>query len=177
MGMDFKRWVLLSAFVVVACGTASAQRINDPYRDPAMQAMKGKWVAYLPISLGFGMANAPQGGVTKMTADRYGMKFTKQDPNWNTDAMAQAFTTLIAEKPDIIVTQNPDIQSLARLLKQANAAGIYVIQVNMQGAYQTDAFVGPDFIGIGEEEGRIVSRACGTGSGRRAESRRRCRAS
>lgn len=97
------------------------------------------------------------------------MKFTKQDPNWNTDAMAQAFTTLIAEHPDVIVTQNPDIQSLARLLKQANEAGIYVIQVNMQGAYQTDAFVGPDFIGIGEEEGRIVSKSCGPGSGKSGE--------
>jgi ABC-type sugar transport system substrate-binding protein len=62
--------------------------------------------------------------------------------------MAQALTNLIAQKPDVIVTQNPDLQSLARLLKQANAQGICVIQVNMQGAVQTDAFVGPDLIGV-----------------------------
>lgn len=55
--MDIKRLVLLAAFVVVACSTASAQ-IKDPYRDAALKAMKGKWVAYLPISLGFDMANA-----------------------------------------------------------------------------------------------------------------------
>ena len=53
----------------------------------------------------------------KQEADRYGMKFTSQDPNWSTDAMAQGMTSLIAEHPDVIVTQNPDIQSLARLLK------------------------------------------------------------
>ncbi|MEI6339821.1 MAG: hypothetical protein WCQ57_14770, partial [Verrucomicrobiota bacterium] len=59
------------------------------------------------------------GGVVKQEADRYGMKFVSQDPNWSTDAMAQALTNIIAQKPDVIVTQNPDLQSLARLLKQA----------------------------------------------------------
>lgn len=156
----------LSIALATACVSPTlAQTLNDPFRDPALAAMKGKKIAYLPISIGFDMAQA-WGGVTKIEADRYGMKFTSQDPNWNTDAMAQAFTALIAEKPDVIVTQNPDIQSLAKLLRQATAAGIYVIQVNMQGAYQTDAFVGPDFIAIGEQEADIVVKACGKGSGK-----------
>jgi len=125
--------------------------LNDPFRGPALDSMKGKTIAYLPISLGFDMAQA-WGGVVKQEADRYGMKFVSQDPNWSTDAMAQALTNIIAQKPDVIVTQNPDLQSLARLLKQANAQGTYVIQVNMQGAVQTDAFVGPDLVGIGQFE-------------------------
>jgi ribose transport system substrate-binding protein len=146
----------LAAFM--AC--AHAQEMNDPFRAPALDAMKGKTIAYLPISLGFDMAQA-WGGVVKQEADHYGMKFVSQDPNWSTDAMAQALTNIIAQKPDVIVTQNPDLQSLARLLKQANAQGTYVIQVNMQGAVQTDAFVGPDLVGIGQDMANIVVDHCG----------------
>ena len=155
---------LFSAVALTAL-SAGAQDMKDPFREPAFEALKGKKIAYLPISLGFDMAQA-WGGVTKQFADRYGLEFTKQDPNWSTDAMAQAFTSLIAEHPDVIVTQNPDIQSLARLMKHANAAGIYVIQVNMQGAAQTDAFVGPDLIGIGETLGNMAVKACGKDSGK-----------
>ena len=156
---------LIVAALAAMTAVSSAQEVKDAFRDAALNAMKGKKIAYLPISLGFDMAQA-WGGVTKLAAERYGMKFSTQDPNWSTDAMAQALTSLIAEHPDVIVTQNPDIQSLARLLKQANAAGIYVIQVNMQGAVQTDAFVGPDFIAIGEQEANTVVKACGKDSGK-----------
>src|SRR6218665_3214656 len=107
--------------MTLGAGSAWAQKeMNDPFREPALAALRGKTIAYLPISLGFDLAQA-WGGVIKQEADRYGM------------------TSLIAQKPDVIVTQNPDLQSLARLLKQANAAGIHVIQMNMQGAVQTDA--------------------------------------
>src|SRR5690606_4437756 len=94
----------------------------------------------------------------------YGMEFSSQDPNWNTDAMAQGFTALLAEQPDVIVTQNPDMQSLARLMKQANAAGIVVVQLNMAGAVQTDAVVAPDFIGMGEQIAKKVVEKCGAGT-------------
>ncbi|MDU0960835.1 MAG: substrate-binding domain-containing protein, partial [Bradyrhizobium sp.] len=147
-----------TAFVGIAAaaiGAARADDMNDPYRQPALDALKGKSIVYLPISIGFDLAQA-WGGVVKTEAERYGMKFKSQDPNWNTGAMAQGLTSLIAEKPDVIVTQNPDLQSLARLLKQANAAGIVVIQMNMQGAVQTDAFVGPDFIAMGEQAAKMV---------------------
>jgi ABC-type sugar transport system substrate-binding protein len=54
------------------------------------------------------------------------------------------------------------MQSLARLLKQANAQGIIVVQLNMQGAVQTDAFVGPDFISMGEQEANMMLKHCGS---------------
>ena len=148
------------AGLISSLAVAQAQEMSDTFRDPALDAMKGKTIAYLPISLGFDMAQA-WGGVVKEEAAHYCMKFVSQDPNWSTDAMAQSLTNLIAQKPDVIVTQNPDLQSLARLLKQANAQGIYVIQVNMQGAVQTDAFVGPDLIGVGEEMANNVVNSCG----------------
>lgn len=152
-----------AAVAALMIGGASAQAaddMNDPYRDPALSALAGKKVAYLPISIGFDLAQA-WGGVVKTEAERYGMSFSSQDPNWNTDAMAQGMTALIAERPDVIVTQNPDMQSLARLLKQANAAGIVVVQLNMQGAVQTDAFVGPDFIAMGEQAANMMLAKCG----------------
>jgi ribose transport system substrate-binding protein len=151
------------AAVTIGSVTSRADDMNDPYREPALAALRGKSIVYLPISIGFDLAQA-WGGVVKTEALRYGMTFKSQDPNWNTDAMAQGMTSLIAEHPDVIVTQNPDLQSLARLLKQANAAGIVVVQMNMQGAVQTDAFVGPDFIALGEQAARMVVAKCGKGT-------------
>lgn len=151
------------AVAALTLGTSAAvatDDMNDPYRDPALSTLAGKKVAYLPISIGFDLAQA-WGGVVKTEAERYGMTFSSQDPNWNTDAMAQGMTALIAEHPDVIVTQNPDMQSLARLLKQANAQGIVVVQLNMQGAVQTDAFVGPDFIAMGEQAANMMLKKCG----------------
>lgn len=165
MKKRFQKLVGLSLLgMALHTGVAHAQQdLNDPFREPALSALRGKTIAYLPISIGFDLAQA-WGGVIKQEADRYGMKFISQDPNWVTDAMAQGMTALIAQKPDVIVTQNPDLQSLARLLKQANAAGIRVIQMNMQGAVQTDAFVGPDFISLGQQAANMMVKACGKGT-------------
>lgn len=143
--------------------STGAQEVQDPFREPALESLKGKKIAYLPISIGFDLAQA-WGGVVKQQSEVYGMSFTSQDPNWNTDAMAQGFTALLAEKPDVIVTQNPDMQSLVRLMKQANKEGIVVVQLNMAGAVQTDAVVAPDFIGMGEKIAQKVVEKCGKGT-------------
>jgi ABC-type sugar transport system substrate-binding protein len=153
----------LAASALMITGAASAAEMNDAFREPALDALKGKTVAYLPISIGFDLAQA-WGGVVKTEAEHFGLKFKSQDPNWNTDAMAQGMTSLIAEHPDVIVTQNPDTQSLARLLKKANAEGIVVVQLNMQGVVQTDAFVGPDFIRLGQEIAELMVKKCGEGT-------------
>lgn len=155
-----KHSMKLATLAIGFSGALYAQETNDPFRGPALDALEGKWVAYLPISAGFDLAQA-WGGVVKEEAERYGMKFTIQDPNWSTDAMAQGMTSLIAEGPDVIVTQNPDTQSLARLMVQANRAGIAVVQMNMQGAVQTDAFVGPDYIAMGRQLANMAIEKCG----------------
>ena len=49
------------------------------------------------------------------------------------------------------MVHNPDVQSYARLLKKAEEAGIYVVQVNMRSSYSTDVFVGADYVGMGEQ--------------------------
>lgn len=154
---------LAAGLLLGSMGVSAAQDVQDPFREPTLDALKGKKIAYLPISIGFDLAQA-WGGVVKQQAEVYGMSFTSQDPNWNTDAMAQGFTALLADKPDVIVTQNPDMQSLARLMKAANAEGIVVVQLNMAGAIQTDAVVAPDFIGLGEQIAHKVVERCGAGT-------------
>ncbi|WP_199737939.1 sugar ABC transporter substrate-binding protein [Falsigemmobacter faecalis] len=154
---------LTASVALTAALPALAQEMKDPFRDAALESLKGKKIAYLPISIGFDLAQA-WGGVVKQQSQVYGMEFSSQDPNWSTDAMAQGFTALLAEKPDVIVTQNPDMQSLARLMKQANSQGIVVVQLNMAGAVQTDAVVAPDFIGMGEQIAQKVVEKCGKGT-------------
>ena len=156
-------YTALAAASLLIGSQAVAQDFQDPFREPALEALRGKKIAYLPISIGFDLAQA-WGGVVKQQSEVYGMEFSSQDPNWNTDAMAQGFTALLAEKPDVIVTQNPDVQSLARLMKRANAEGIVVIQLNMAGAVQTDAVVAPDFVGMGEAIAKKVVEKCGAGT-------------
>lgn len=67
----------------------------------------------------------------KKEAERYDIKITIQDPNWSTNAMSQGMNALIAEGPDVIVTQNPDTRSLARLMMEPNRTGIAVTKINM----------------------------------------------
>ena len=94
-----------------------------------------------------------------------GINFSVRDPNWNVDAGAQTITSLISEKPDVIVVQNPDLNSYAKLFQRAEKAGIYVISVNMKTTVPTSAFVGADYIRIGEMEAERIVKLCGKGSG------------
>ena len=90
----------------------------------------------------------------------YGVKFELRDPNWNTNAGAQAVTSLVSEKPAVMVIHNPDVQTYAKLLKRAEDEGIYVVQINMGSAYRSSAFVGANWIEIGERDTEAVVNAC-----------------
>ena len=88
------------------------------------------------------------------------MKVVVRDPNWNTNAGAQAFTALIAEKPAVIVIHNPDVQTYAKLIAKAEAEGIYVVQINMRSSQASTAFVGADWVDIGERMTEAVVASC-----------------
>ncbi|MFY9478110.1 MAG: sugar ABC transporter substrate-binding protein [Aquabacterium sp.] len=128
-------------------------------------ALKGKTVAFVPTSLGYDLTDGWNAMVGKQL-QALGIKWVVRDPNWSTDAGAQAITALISEKPDVLLVQNPDIQSYARLLKRAEDAGIRVVQVNMRSAANTSAFVGADWVGIGETMAKAVVAKCGKGTGK-----------
>ena len=75
--------VAATALAALTIGTVAtrAEDTTDAFRGPALASLKGKTIAYLPISLGFDLAQA-WGGVVKTEAQRYGINFKAQDPNW-----------------------------------------------------------------------------------------------
>lgn len=128
-------------------------------------AVKGKTIAFVPTSLGYDLTDG-WNAMVRRQLEPLGAKFVVRDPNWSTDAGAQAITSLISEKPDVLLVQNPDVQSYARLLKRAEDAGIYVVQINMRSSAKTSAFVGADWVGIGEAMANAIVKQCGKGSGK-----------
>lgn len=128
-------------------------------------ALKDKTIAFLPVALGISLTEEWWKQI-KNGAEASGMKAVVRDPNWSTQAQSQALSALIADKPAVVVVHNPNVQLLAKQLEQAEKAGIYVIQVNMVSNYKTDAYVGADWVKMGEEMAQDIVKSCGTGSGK-----------
>jgi ribose transport system substrate-binding protein len=124
-----------------------------------MKALQGKTIAYVPLAMNVDLMQGWYAGLKK-ELEPLGVKFVLRDANWSTNAGAQAVTSLITEKPDVIVVQNPDVQTYAKLLQRAEAAGIYVVQINMRSAYNSAAYVGADWIEMGEKQATAVIAAC-----------------
>jgi ribose transport system substrate-binding protein len=156
--------VFAAAATLCAAGTL-AQGIDDATRAPYYSSFEGKRVAYVPVAMGFDLTEGWAAGLRE-ALEPLGVTFDIRDPNWSTDAGAQALTSLITEKPDVIVVHNPDVQSYARLLKKAEEAGIYVVQVNMRSSYSTDVFVGADYVGMGEQIGQRLVEICSPANGK-----------
>ena len=159
--------LLAGAACLLAAATAGARAegLVDPSRAGYLEAFKGKKVAFVPIAMGFDLAQAWSSQLAKQ-AEELGYSYVVRDPNWSTEAGAQALTQLIAEKPDLIVVHSPDIQSYARLLKQAETAGIYTLQINIKSAYVSEGYVGSDYNGLGELAANLIVKQCGQGSGK-----------
>jgi ribose transport system substrate-binding protein len=157
----------IKKFVLAALGLAAAvsapamaqQGLDEPFQKSFREALAGKTVAFVPVAMNFDLTEGWFAGLKK-ELEPYGVKFELRDPNWNTNAGAQAVTSLISEKPTVMVVHNPDVQTYAKLLQRAEKAGIYVIQINMGSAYRSTAFVGANWIEIGEKDTEAVVNAC-----------------
>jgi ribose transport system substrate-binding protein len=153
---------LLAAGLSLAAATAAfaqGKGLDEPFREGYKKALAGKTVGFIPVAMGFDLAEGWAAGL-KSQLEPAGIKVVVRDPNWNTNAGAQAFTTLIAEKPAVIVIHNPDVQTYAKLIKKAEDEGIYVVQINMRSAQPSTAFVGADWVDIGERDTQAVVDAC-----------------
>jgi len=153
--------LLASGLSLAAIGTAHAQGkgLDEPFREGYKKALAGKTVGFIPVAMGFDLAEGWAAGL-KAQLEPSGIKVVVRDPNWNTNAGAQAFTTLIAEKPAVIIIHNPDVQTYAKLIKKAEDEGIYVVQINMRSAQPSTAFVGADWVDIGERDTQAVVDSC-----------------
>ena len=149
----------VAALAFAAVGVR-AEGLDEPFRAGFDKALEGKTVAFLPVAMNFDLAQGWYAGLKK-ELEPWGVKVVVRDPNWSTTAGAQALTTLISEKPAVIVVHNPDVQTYAKLLQRAEAAGTYVVQVNMGSAYRTTGFVGADWVQVGEQDAEAVVAACG----------------
>lgn len=167
MGISKKiKW--LTAACLLAVGAVSVQAQDKGLENPRSTAFHGtladKTVVFLPLSMGFDLTEG-WAAVMRQQADRLGYTFEIRDPAWSTDAGTRALSSLITEKPDLIVVHNPDIQSYARLLKQAQAAGIKIVQINLESNSTTDSYVGADWTEIGEQAANAIVGQCSAGKG------------
>ncbi|MCO5162246.1 MAG: sugar ABC transporter substrate-binding protein [Mesorhizobium sp.] len=162
--------ILVGGLVGLAIATGGAQaqaklKSSEELFDSFVAATKGKRIAWVPQALGMPLTEGWT-SVMKEEAAALGMELIVRDPNWSTSAMTQAVTALIAEKPDVLVVHNPNVQLLARQLKQAEEAGIHVVQLNMVSNYKTDAFVGGDWKSLARGMAEDIVKTCGEGSGK-----------
>ena len=144
---------------VTADALAEEPGLDEPFQKGFKEALAGKAVAFVPVAMNIDLTEGWFAGLKK-ELEPLGMKFELRDPNWNTNAGAQAVTSLISEKPAVIVAHNPDVQTYAKLFQRAEKEGIFIIQVNMGSAYRSAGLVGANWISVGEQETEAVVKAC-----------------
>jgi len=155
---------LLCACMMFMTATCSAWAARPDMLLRAAQALKGKTVAYVPVSMGLDITEAWVSGLRK-DAETYGYTLTIRDPSWNVDAGSQALIQLIQEKPDVLIIHPPEVQVYSRLIQQAQRAGIAVITLNMETSADTAYYIGTDPYDIAAEQARGMARLCGKSRG------------
>jgi len=150
---------LTLGLTAVTSAFAQGKGLDEPFRANYKKTFAGKTVAFVPVAMGFDLAQGWFAGLKK-ELEPLGVKVVSRDPNWNTNVGAQALTSLISEKPDVRVVHNPDVQTYAKLLQRAEEAGIQVVQVNMGSNYSSVVYVGADWVDIGEQATTAVVQAC-----------------
>lgn len=169
LGTRIEGWIQIgaaAALVAVAVAGVSSASAAEPREDLRVafdKSLKGKKVAWAPVWLGVLESEWTRNMKTRF--DDYGMQLIVRDANFKSDVQLQAVSELINEKPDVLIVQNPNVTLLARELKRAMDAGIYVVQVNMASNTLTDAYVGADAKDIGRRLATDMVSECGGGKG------------
>ena len=123
-GWTTLKTTLFGIGLIAAATPALAQKgLDEPFQGAFKESLRGKTVAYVPVAMNFDLTEGWLAGVKK-ELEPYGVKVIVRDPNWSTNAGAQAVTTLISEKPAAMIIHNPDVQTYAKLIQKAEAQGI-----------------------------------------------------
>ena len=159
--------VALAALGAVAVNTV-ARAQDDPGPASYSEALKGKRVVLVPMAMGFDLAQG-WAAYLKREVEGWGGTFDTRDPNWDTNAGAQAITDLISSdpKPNVLVIHSPDLNSYSKLLKKAQKEGIYVVLVDNPMNCPADAFVGSDWDRLGQLEAEAAVKGCGDNSSKK----------
>lgn len=152
------------AALAIAAPALHAEQFDDGLAPGYYESFKGKKVVFVPLAMSFDLPQVWAKGM-EIQAARLGYEFSIRDPNWSGDVGAQALTTLISEKPDLLVVHNPDMQVYARLLQRAQKAGIKVVQINLKSTATTDAYVGVNWYEVGQHQAQMAVNACDPAKG------------
>lgn len=155
---------LLTAASIALPASAIAERFNDGQNVATLEALKGKKVAFVPLSMGIDLTQAWAAALQK-DADQFGYELIIRDPSWDVSAGAQAVTQLIAEKPDVLVLHPLDMTAYSKLVDRANAEGIAVVQINLKSINTGDAYVGVDWFDLLTAQIDAAAKYCGAGTG------------
>jgi ribose transport system substrate-binding protein len=160
---------IMALSAAVGLSAALSPALSEPFDDGQSKSyyetLKGKRVAFVPLSLGFDLTEGWNAGLQNQ-AKALGYTVDVRDPNWNTEAATQAANGFIAEKPDVLILHPLDMQAYNRIVPKALKAGINVIQVNLKSLTNGDAYVGTDWYEMGVKQAEEIVRACGEGSGK-----------
>jgi ribose transport system substrate-binding protein len=166
--MRFRKWIaptMAALALVYGASLARADEYDEGQIKITRDAMKGKKVGFVPLSLGFDLPQAWYEGL-KRDGEKWGYEVIVRDPNWNVQAGAQALNQLIADKPDVLIFHPLEMQAYAKLVKKALDSGINVIQINLKSPNNGDAYVGANWYEIGVDAGEELAKACGKESGK-----------
>jgi ribose transport system substrate-binding protein len=164
-------FVAAAAFATLAISAgqpAQAQSGGDPGPGYYEKALNGKRVVLVPMAMGFDLAQG-WAAYLKREVTAWGGSFDTRDPNWSTEAGAQALTELVSSdpKPDVLVVHSPDLNSYSKILKKAQKEGIYVVLIDNPMNFPADAFVGSDWDRLGQLEAEAVVKGCGENSSKK----------
>jgi ribose transport system substrate-binding protein len=158
----------LAGLAISAGQSAEAQSGDDPGPAAYAESMKGKRVVLVPMAMGFDLAQG-WAAYLKREVEGWGGVFETRDPNWSTEAGAQALTELVSSdpKPDVLVVHSPDLNSYGKVLKRAQKEGIYVVLIDNPMNFPADAFVGSDWDRLGQLEAEAAVKGCADGSSKK----------
>lgn len=158
-----------TALAVAGLGlSAPVHAESDPGPAEYAQALNGKRIVLIPMAMGFDLAQG-WAAILEREIKAFGGTFETRDPNWSTEAGAQAITEAIASdpKPDMLIVMPPDLNSYSRLLKKAQDKGIFVLLIDNPANFAPDAYMGSNWTRLGELEAEAAVKACGDGSSKK----------
>lgn len=164
-GRNLLKVLAAAATLAAAAGIAVSEPYDDGQSKGYYEGLKGKKVAFVPLSMGFDLTEGWNAGLQNQ-AKALGYTVDVRDPNWNVEAGVQAANGFIADKPDVLILHPLDQQAYNRIVPKAMSEGINVIQINMKSVTNGDAFVGADWYELGARQAEAVVKACGKDSGR-----------
>ena len=154
-----------TAFAAMSLPAQADSTYDDGLSKTYDEALRGKTVAFVPISLSFDIPQAYNLGM-KRQAEKLGMNYVVRDPNFSVDQAVQAINQLIAEKPDIMVVHPLDANAFDRLARKAADAGILWVWVNNKGNVNGDAYVGGNHYLEARLQVKLAADACKGKSGK-----------